>query len=38
MEIAPIIQAREVTKGYSSGKIEVTAIKNVDPVVALRRE
>jgi putative ABC transport system ATP-binding protein len=33
MEISPIIQARDLTKVYSSGKIEVTAIKDVDLVV-----
>ncbi len=38
MTKAPIIQAQKLTKVYSSGRIEVTALKDVDPVVALRHE
>lgn len=33
MEKIPIIQARKLTKVYSSGKIEVTAVKDVDLAV-----
>lgn len=34
----PIIQAQKLVIVYSSGKIQVTPIKNADLVVALRHE
>jgi len=33
MKKAPIIQAQKLTKVYSSGRIEVTAVKDIDLAV-----